>query len=55
MELKEKSVAELRNIAKEFNILNISKLKKSELIVAIEEAINSKEEVNTEKQKSERE
>lgn len=37
MELIEKSVIELRNIAKELGIENISKLKKSELILAIEE------------------
>jgi transcription termination factor Rho len=36
MELKEKGVAELRNLAKELDIPNISKLKKSELIEVIE-------------------
>lgn len=41
MELSKKSVVELRNIAKELNVENISKLKKSELIVAIEESQNS--------------
>jgi transcription termination factor Rho len=50
MELNEKSVVELRNLAKELGISNISKLKKSELITAIEEANNSKtEEVAEEK------
>jgi transcription termination factor Rho len=38
MELKEKSVVELRNIAKELGVPNVSKLKKSELIASIEEA-----------------
>ena len=38
MELKEKSVVELRNMAKELGIENVSKLKKSELIIAIEES-----------------
>ena len=37
MELKEKTVVELRNLAKELNIENISKMKKSELIEAIQE------------------
>lgn len=36
MDLKEKSVVELRNLAKELGVPNISKLKKSELIEAIE-------------------
>jgi len=43
MELKEKSVVELRNMAKELGIENVSKLKKSELIIAIEESNQSNE------------
>lgn len=46
MELQNKTVSELRNIAKELKIENISKMKKSEIIEAIE---------NTEVQASERE
>lgn len=42
MELKEKTVSELRNFAKELKIENISKLKKSELIEAIENAEKNK-------------
>ncbi len=40
MSLSEKSVVELRNLAKELGIENISKLKKSELIATIEEKQN---------------
>ena len=47
MELIEKSVAELRNVAKELGISNVSKLKKSELIEAIKN--NSKNETPVEK------
>ena len=43
MELIEKSVVELRNIAKELGIPNVSKLKKSELIDAIKENDGKKE------------
>ena len=43
MELSEKSVVELRNMAKELKIENISKLKKSELISAIEKVEKSKD------------
>ena len=51
MELKEKTVVELRNLAKELNIENISKMKKSELIEAIQktEEPEKVEENNTEK------
>ncbi len=41
MELQEKTVSELRTIAKELNIENISKMKKSELIEAINNANNT--------------
>ena len=41
MELQEKTVSELRTIAKELNIENISKMKKSELIEAINNAKNT--------------
>ena len=41
MELTEKSVVELRNLAKELDVANVSKLKKSELIAEIEKAQNS--------------
>ena len=51
MELKEKSVVELRNLAKELEISNISKLKKSELIISIEEALNNKNNVEEKKEK----
>ena len=53
MELKEKSVVELRNLAKELEISNISKLKKSELIISIEEALNNKNNVEEKKEKLE--
>ncbi|MCI8308751.1 MAG: transcription termination factor Rho [Clostridia bacterium] len=53
MELKEKSVVELRNLAKELEISNISKLKKSELIIYIEEALNNKNNVEEKKEKLE--
>ncbi len=54
MNLKEKTVLELRNIAKELGIENVSKLKKSELIVAIsDKEISTKEnEINEEKIKN---
>ena len=44
MELSEKSVVELRNMAKELGVSNISKLKKSELITAIQSLTAKKEE-----------
>lgn len=45
MDLKEKSVVELRNLAKELGVPNISKLKKSELIEAIENIKNDSQNV----------
>lgn len=45
MDLKEKSVVELRNLAKELGVSNISKLKKSELIEVIEESENNSQKV----------
>ena len=49
MNLNEKSVAELRNIAKELGISNISKMKKSELIEAISNTENKSSKLEDEK------
>ena len=50
MDLIKKSVIELRNLAKELEIENVSKLKKNELISAIEEAEKSKNNNEIEKE-----